>query len=73
MLPPWWPYSVPPKELVKRAGILGLGVLIGSNIILRYYEPLKGFDEELEEGKYQLVKKYEKIRQEREAAGANQR
>lgn len=54
----YWPYRIPVREAAKRAVIVMLGCMAGSYAVRSYYQPLKGFDERLEKGKLELLRKY---------------
>uniref|UniRef100_A0A0K0FNB3 COX6C domain-containing protein n=1 Tax=Strongyloides venezuelensis TaxID=75913 RepID=A0A0K0FNB3_STRVS len=52
------PYKISTKEHGKILFVLCTGIIIGSKCVTHYYEPLKKYDELLDEGKRELLIKY---------------
>ncbi|CAJ0954624.1 unnamed protein product, partial [Mesorhabditis belari] len=56
--PTWWPYPIPPNVAFRKSLVVVAGVFVGAAIINSIYQPFKGYEEELEKGKTELLRKY---------------
>lgn len=65
--PAWWPYRAPPKQVFRISAAIVAGLFTGSYAVTKYFQPLAGYDEELQRGKTALLLKYKKRFDERKS------
>uniref|UniRef100_A0AC34FJC2 Uncharacterized protein n=1 Tax=Panagrolaimus sp. ES5 TaxID=591445 RepID=A0AC34FJC2_9BILA len=56
--PSWWPYRATPKDVGKKLFFIVTGIIIGTKIITNIYHPYREYEEGLERGKIELLRKY---------------
>lgn len=65
--PRWWPYRISVEDAFKRGAVAALGLVVGANVVSYYWKPLQEYEEQLNQGKIDLLRKYKAIHDERNA------
>ncbi|KAK5966381.1 hypothetical protein GCK32_017032 [Trichostrongylus colubriformis] len=70
--PRWWPYRISVEDALKRSAVVVIGVIVGANVVSYYWKPMREYDEALDRGKTELLRKYKALHDERLAKAQKQ-